>query len=283
MTESWKRAKHIGRMLLGRQPAGRHLTVYPDDVFLTSYPRSGNAWTRFLVGNLIYSEPVTFANVEDRLPEIYLHSNRELLRLSRPRVLKSHEYFDPRYRKIIYIVRDPRDVMVSMYHYSMKRGEVPDKYPIEEFVRLGLAGEFFEDWATWEEHVNSWRATRSTRSVFLFLRYEDMLADPERELEKVAEFMNIDPTPERLARAVKFSGADHMRNLEKQQSRQWKLTKKTRQDIPFVREARSGGWKDQLSEAAVESIEQAWGATMRQLGYHLASRSMEAMQQTTVI
>jgi hypothetical protein len=49
-----------GRVLTGKQMAGRNLTVFPDDVFLTSYPRSGNTWTRFLIGNLIYQdEPVT--------------------------------------------------------------------------------------------------------------------------------------------------------------------------------------------------------------------------------
>ncbi|MGA2347505.1 MAG: hypothetical protein ABSF93_15935, partial [Candidatus Sulfotelmatobacter sp.] len=42
-----------GRVLTGRQIAGRGVTVFPDDIFLVSYPRSGNTWTRFLLGNLI--------------------------------------------------------------------------------------------------------------------------------------------------------------------------------------------------------------------------------------
>ena len=46
--------------------------MFPDDVVLASYPRSGNNWTRFLIGNLIYPEdPVTFANLARRVPEIY--------------------------------------------------------------------------------------------------------------------------------------------------------------------------------------------------------------------
>ena len=44
--------------------------------------------------------------------------------LPRPRVLKSHESFQPHYPSVIYIVRDPRDVAVSYYHHAMKWGNV---------------------------------------------------------------------------------------------------------------------------------------------------------------
>ncbi|MGB0010786.1 MAG: hypothetical protein WBQ03_04220, partial [Candidatus Sulfotelmatobacter sp.] len=46
-------------------------------------------------------------------------------------------------------------------------------------------------------------------------------------------------------------------------------TKDTRQDIAFVREAKSGGWRNKLSPGAVRTIEQAWGTTMKELGYDL--------------
>src|SRR5881397_1861057 len=105
--------KALSIVATGRVIAGRRLTVFPDDVFIVSYPRSGNTWTRFLVGNLVYQdEPVTFANIESRIPEIYLFPDRVLRSLPRPRMLKSHECFDPRYQRVIYIVRDPRDVVV---------------------------------------------------------------------------------------------------------------------------------------------------------------------------
>ena len=64
----------IGRVISGRQIAGRGLTVFPEDVFLVSYPRSGNTWTRFLLGNLLWqNDPVTFLNIESRIPEIYFN------------------------------------------------------------------------------------------------------------------------------------------------------------------------------------------------------------------
>src|SRR6201997_2026058 len=96
--------REASEVLLGRKTAGRSLTVFPDDIFLVSYPRSGNTWARFLIGNLVHQdEPVTFTNVESRIPEIYLFPDRVLRGLRRPRMLKSHECFDPRYQRIIYI------------------------------------------------------------------------------------------------------------------------------------------------------------------------------------
>jgi hypothetical protein len=64
-----------------------------------------------------------------------------------------------------------------------------------------------------------------------------------------------------------------MQSLEKTQSEQWIATKGTRQDIPFVREAKAGGWKTKLPPAAVRTIEQAWGRTMKEFGYGLVAEA----------
>ncbi len=268
----WNRLKYRARAALGLNKAGRHLTVFPDDVFIVSYPRSGNTWTRFLIGNLLNpDDPVTFANLEERVPEIYFYSDRQLRALKRPRILKSHEYFDSRYRRTIYLVRDPRDVAVSLYKYSIKRRNIPDGYPIEEFVPRFIAGEFLIDWGNWQDHILGWRAMRAADKGFLLLKYEDLLAAPERELAKIASGLQVDGTPGRLARAVELSSAANMRTLEKKQSTDWELTKDTRQDVPFVGDAKAGGWQRKLPASSVREIELAWGATMAELGYPLST------------
>src|ERR1700736_5647469 len=161
-----------GRVLTGRKFAARALTVYPDDTFLVSFPRSGNTWTRFLVCNLINADnPVTFAGLESRIPEIYDVPDRVLRAFPRPRIVKSHECFDPRYKKVIYIVRDPRDVAVSNYHWELKLRSVKEGYPIEDFVPRWMAPEFWPRIGSWGDHVGSWLATRQGKEGFLLLRY----------------------------------------------------------------------------------------------------------------
>lgn len=290
------------RYIRGRDVAGRNLYVLPDDTFIVSYPRSGNTWTRFLVANLIRpDQPITFANIEQVIPDIHAQSKKYLKTIPRPRVLKSHEYFDPRYKKVLYIVRDPRDVALSSYHFHRKQRQIEENCPLEHYVRRFVAGngiwETYASWGqnvaswlatrwhgpsatalgeggpatfgSWAENVASWLLTRQNTSGFLLLRYEDMLNDPARELAKVAAFLGVELTPERLSQAVERSSRDEMRKSERTDGGAWVLTRNTRPDIPFVRAAESGGWKIALPPLSVAEIESAWGSLLSSLGYEL--------------
>jgi hypothetical protein len=98
-----------------------------------------------------------------------------------------------------------------------------------------------------------------------------MLSNTESELGKIARFLGIEPARERLTAAVERSSADRMRSLEAAQGDQWVSTKNKRSDIPFVRTASSGLWKEKLPSTSIAEIESAWGPLMRELGYELTS------------
>jgi hypothetical protein len=270
MSKLKERLASYVRVVTLRQQAARGLTVYPDDTFLVSFPRSGNTWARFLVCNLMNpDDPVNFAQLESRIPEIYFVTDRKLRAFPRPRVIKSHECFDPRYKKVVYIVRDPRDVLISYYEYQLKRRVISEDLSLEAFVPRFMESEIEPKMGSWRDHVVSWMATRGGQENFLLLRYEEMLANTQKETTKIASFLGLDTNPERIARAVALSTADRMRKLEKEQWRQWSMTKNTRQDKAFVRKAEAGGWKSNLPERCVAQIESAWGDVMRSVGYEL--------------
>src|SRR5438094_715268 len=261
--------KSVVQYLLGWDIADRDVAVYPDDTFLVSYPRSGNTWIRFLIANLLHPESeIGFANIESLIPDTAALSSRTLKRVPRPRFLKSHQYFDPRYPKVLYVVRDPRDVALSYYQFHRKYGFIRDDHPIEQFVANFVRGRLISsDWGSWAENVASWFYTRGQKAGFLLIRYEDLKRNTERELTQVARFLGVEPRPELLTRAIEQSSAQRMRELEQRQQHEWIATKEHRKDIPFVGQASAGIWEQELPAASVALIEAAWGELMLVLGY----------------
>ncbi|MFZ0685805.1 MAG: sulfotransferase domain-containing protein [Terriglobales bacterium] len=257
---------------LGRHRPGRSLLILPDDIFLVSFPKSGNTWTRFLLANLRFPEqPATWANIDRLIPDPTGTNKRDFDHMPRPRIIKSHECFDPRYPRVVYIVRDPRDVVVSQYHYHRKIRKIEDDSPIEKFVARFLAGETCPH-GSWGQNIGTWLYTSEGDPRFLLLRYEDMVADPARELAKVASFLKLPSSPELIAQAVERSSADNMRKLEKAQPDKNGLMRGSRKDLSFVRAAGSGGWRTGLPAPMVAKIEAAWGPLMQHLGYELSTQ-----------
>jgi hypothetical protein len=302
MGSTLRKILYIANYLMDKDVAGRAFQVFPDDVFLVSYPKSGNTWTRFLLGNLLNPDcRIIFSNVEQKVPDIYGASKGTLKKTPRPRLLKSHECFDPRYRRVVYIVRDPRDVALSAYHYDRKCRNISDDFPIETYIttRFMKTDEYFGTWGehagswlvnsknilhmarlkneflgtpgSWGENVMSWLGARGHDREFLLVRYEDLLVDTHQEMIRISEFLGLAASAENIARAIDLSSADNMRKLEIAQTDQWVTTKPSRKDILFVRSAKSGQWQDALPPAAIQVIEEAWGPVMQLLGYPLSS------------
>jgi hypothetical protein len=276
-----KRLINTTKRALGHTSPGRYFEVFDDDTFIVSFPKSGNTWTRFLIAHLLHpEETANFGNIDRLIPESEGLTRNQFARVPRPRIMKSHEYFDPRFRKVIYIVRDPRDVAVSQFHFFRKRRRIGDDYSIEQFVTRFVAGET-SDYGSWGENVASWLVTRQNSPDFLLLRYEDMVARTETELTRVASFLGVTATPERIAQTVERCSAEQMRKLEGSKATA-SVTKNTRQDIPFVRAAGSGGWKTGLPEKSIVELETAWAPLMKWLGYEPALVNTAAASETRV-
>ena len=158
--------------------------------YLVSYPKSGNTWTRFLIANLIYPDSIPISRTSTSLfpiPEGV--TKRHLEELPRPRYLKSHAYFDHRYPKVIHIVRDPRDVVLSEYYFDIKRSAIPDDFPLEKFVSRFVSGELNHPYGTWGENTATWFYARGHSPRLLLVTYEALQSDGARQMARIAEFI----------------------------------------------------------------------------------------------
>ncbi|MEL6579895.1 MAG: sulfotransferase domain-containing protein, partial [Cyanobacteria bacterium J06621_12] len=182
-----------------------------------------------------------------------------------------HEYFDPRYQKVILVVRDPRDVTLSSYFHALKYGLITETTSLEEFCQKFLLGQYYfvgepNPLGSWSENTGSWLGARKNDANFLLLRYEDFQTNIVEQLNKIANFMSLKCSDSDIAKAVKNSSIEHMRKLEQQQKNVWP-NKYTKKDIAFVRSAVSGKGQVQLSPSVLKQIELLWGETMEKLGY----------------
>ena len=260
--------RHIkqGLKLLLRWGTARDITVLPDDIYLVAYPKAGSTWLRFLMGNLYFNTPpVTFANLERYVSDVY-HHERALLRIKRPRILRSHEYFDPRYKTVIYLARDPRDILLSYYFHYLKFRLMKDGTPLEAFAPIFLRGET-NQFGSWGEHVGGWLGARGDTPGFLLLRYEDLQKDAPGVLRRIATFLKLERSDADLQRAVAQCTAAQMREMEQEQGRDWELTRHSRTDIPFVRSATAGQWRQKLPAVLAAQVEAQWPKQMALLGY----------------
>ncbi|MFC1821537.1 sulfotransferase domain-containing protein [Thermodesulfobacteriota bacterium] len=261
------------KILLGREGAGygRALTVLPDDVFITSYPRSGNTWVRFLVANMIFTTGMTnFLNIDNRIPDIYKFSDAHLLKFSKPRILKSHEYFDPRYPKILYIVRDVRSVIVSYYYYHVRIGVIGLDFPYYEYTKLFISGAL-DNFGTWEENVLSWiRILRQNERRFCLLKYEDLRKNCLKAMTTMNSFLGLNCSEELLKHAIEMSSFKKMSSLESEAGSNWKGSVEVKnKPIKFVRSGDSEEWKRILDDKSLSLINQNYSDLLLELGYQV--------------
>ena len=226
---------------------GYRVEIRESDVFVVSYPRSGNTWVRFLLANTIEhdaEQPIDFHSVHSVIPDYGIREHRQFIEaLAGPRIMKSHSAFDRRFHRVIYLVRDGRDVMVSYYDYETKHQRFDGSF--QDFL---LSSQL--PYGLWADHVQSWLDAREGTDL-LVVRYEDLLQDAQHELERMTRFVGIDSTPDVLESAVRRSAFDQMQKLEQTRGRPYGDTA-----YQFVRRGMAGQWSgafDQESRAVFKS------------------------------
>jgi hypothetical protein len=215
------------------------------DVYLVSYPKSGNTWISFLLANTINlikkeSKQVNFFNIHDYVPDMYVSRNIPNNLGCFPRIIKSHANFNPYYYKVLLLVRDPRDVMVSYYKFLKNLNVIKDM-TLSKFIRNRKYG--IENWL---KHSGSWfYSPPPSQSVILF-RYEDFFKDTMKELSRMFTCIGYNISEDILKQAVKASDKNIMKIIERETESFF--MKKRFNNFNFVRKGDMSGRLELLLE-----------------------------------
>jgi len=226
-----------------------------EDIFIVSYPRSGNTWGRFLLANLLAPDrDIDFHTIHKIIPDLEKNP-KGIDSLPRPRIIKSHSSYCSEYSNVIYIVRDGRDVSVSYYEFL--RGRQRFEGSFLDFLRDKQRGPF-----AWNEHVVSW-LDNSSNLNFLLVKYEDLHRNAVLCLKQMAEFVGLETGEEDIIQAVNKCSFKQMKRIEQERGR---LYKKGEEDL-FMRKGAVGSWKEYFEGEHLRLFSDLAGETLLRLGY----------------
>ncbi len=162
----------------------------------------------------------------------------------------------------IYIVRNPLDVTVSYAHYSGLPFDPIIAYMADPSGNIDFSDRrVWEFLGSWSFHTASWMSV--PHRPILLLRYEDMLAAPERSFGRLAAFLRLNPDAGQLARAIEKSSFAELARQEEANG----FNERPKTAGKFFRAGRAGQWREALSQSQVQAIIAAHGPMMMRFGY----------------
>lgn len=249
-----------------------------DDIIISTYGKSGTTWVQQIVSQLIFDgeEGLETAEMspwvdlrvppkEVKLPIIHAQTHR--------RFLKTHLPVDALVfsakAKYVYVGRDGRDVLWSMYNHHAKANDqwydalnnTPGRVgpPIEkpqESIR-----QYFNDWLDRDGHpwypfwenIRSWWAIRELPNVYM-MHFSDLKDDMASEIRKLAEFLEIPVNPDKWDDILEHCSFEYMKENASKSTPLggmfWNGGAKT-----FIYKGTNGRWRNKLSDEEISKYE----------------------------
>jgi len=271
--------------IAGAMAADACFTARPSDIVVATLPKSGTTWIKSLLFATVHrrEHPADATDVHPfssfgpheciKFLEYQVYTGKKILpedvdKLPDPRLFATHV---PSVAlpaavvasgcKIVYMCRDPKDTMVSLWHFVNKLRVKEGLEPLS----VEIAAELFCDGLSafgpyWDHVLGYWRAHLARPEQVLFFRYEEVWKDPPAHVRRLATFVglpfNVDEEENGVVDAiVKLCSFEHMGGLEVTKSGKTEFVVGAVENSSFFRRGGVGDWANYLSPESARRID----------------------------
>ena len=273
-------------------------------IWCASYPKSGNTWVRAIIASLVYSKNgifnfdmlrkvslfpkrfyfKDFINDYSDLKKISQHWIDAQEKINRDGKLKIYKTHNGNYNflgndftnkkntaGVIYIVRDPRNVIASISnHYQLNLQESVnflldekrflynknDPNDLSEENIITLLG-------SWKSHYNSWKISSNS----ILIRYEDLLTNTKLEIKKISDFIkkyiDFEINNEKIQNILKSTSFEKLKAMEEKEG----FEEASSSDVKFFNLGPKNNWKNTIDKKLIYIIEKNFSKEMEEIGY----------------
>lgn len=242
-----------------------HTNISEQDVFLIGYPHSGQTWFRTLVAGVLYGldfDYMPYAVVGDLVPD---YARPYYRRYSTPMVFNSYDLPQPTYKRVVYLLRDGRQVIVSCYHQmNAARGRTGRARDFLKVVQGRHSA--YPRPTRWHEHVEAWLAN-PYRAQLLIIRYEELAQDAVNQLQRFCQFVGVERDRPLLEQVVQQVSVPRRREQIQHQGPGELMGDLRLKDQPVVGRGEEGGHQVEMPSQILDVFLRDAGDTLRKLGY----------------
>jgi hypothetical protein len=275
-------------------------------IWIASYPKSGNTWLRSIITSLLYTTDGIFdfklikkikqfptrnqfqeftRNFNDinEISKFWLLAQDKINLTEEIKFFKTHNLncavnknsFTNKSHTLgtIYVVRDPRNLINSIKnHYNKGNDEEAKNFLISKKILSRVPKDNEADIATllgsWSDHYNFWTKRNSN---LLLIKYEDLILDTKKELERIIiylkKFMTVEINPEKIKNILNTTSFDHLKDLENKGLFNENVYDSKKNKIRFFNKGPSNDWTKVLDKKIQDDIEKIFYKEMKELGY----------------
>ena len=282
-------------------------------IWLASYPKSGNTLVRSMLSSYFFSKDGIYnfdlinnikqfpslklfenlkinPNNNNEIIQNYINVQNQFNNIKSVQFLKTHSYlfnFNNKYPftnlsislGVIYIVRDPRNVVSSLATFESKTIEEACNLIVQEHATGGNLESNIDSQRTttylgsWGSNYNSWKSFKANEK-YLLIKYEELISDREKIFLKILKFIyqlngsKFAINYEKFKNTIKTTDFKYLQKLEKSEGfKEARVEKNTGQTIRFFNMGQKRDWRKSIDKKIREKIEKVFKKEMEELDY----------------